>query len=138
MADRKLFEMEKVSRFVEFYRGQTITDRKVINLSYKCFSITLAETEWGEVEVSVLENPFSPLTKRDYFPLIDFTVTVDVYQKYDPVYIGDIEVDTMALSGYGIDKVAQSLRDLNDFRVALVDLVAHRYEYLNLPLTEQT
>lgn len=136
MANRKLFEVEKVSRFVEFYRGQTITDQKVVNLSYKCFSITLTETEWDEVEVSVLENSSSPLTKRDYFPLIDFTVTVDVYQKDDPVHISDIEVDAVALSGYGIEKVVQSLRDLNDFRVALIDLVAHRHEYLNLPLTE--
>ena len=86
--------------------------------------------------MSVLENPFSPLTKRDYFPLIDFTVTVDVYQKNDPIYIDDIEVDAVALSEYGIDKVAQNLRDLSDFRVALVDLVAHRYEYLDLPLTK--
>ena len=136
MVDRKLFEVEKVSRFVEFYRGQAITDQKVINLSYKCFSITLTETEWGEVEVSVLENPFSPLTKRDYFPLIDFTVTVDVYQKNDPVYIGNIKVDAVALSGYGIDKVAQSLRDLSNFRVGLIDLVEYRHEYLDLPLTE--
>lgn len=138
MADRKLFEVEKVSRFVEFYRGQAIqiTDRKVVKLNYRCFSITLTETEWGEVEVSVLENSSNPLTKRDYFPLIDFTVTVDVYQKDDPVYIGDIEVDAVALSEYGIDKVAQSLRDLSNFRVALVDLMEHRHEYLDLPLTE--
>lgn len=136
MADRKLFEVEKVSRFVEWYRGQVITDRKVIKLNYKCFSITLVETDWGEVEVDVLENSSSPLTKQDYFPLIQFNVAVDVYDKKNPVYVGDIEVDSVALSIYGINKVAQSLRDLRDFRVALIDLVEHRHEYLDLPLTE--
>lgn len=138
MADRKLFKVEKVYLFVEFYRGQAIqiTNRKIIELSYKCFSITLRETEWGEVEVKVLENSSNPLTKKDYFPLIDFEVDADVYQKDYPVYVGDIEVNATALSEYGINKATQSLRDLRDFRVALIDLVAHRYEYLDLPLTE--
>lgn len=138
MADRKLFEVEKVFRFVEFYCGQMIqiTDRKVIKLKYKCFFITLLETEWGEVEVSVLTDPSSHLTKQDCFPLIWFNVSVDVYKKEDPVYVGDIEVSATALSERGIDRVTQSLRDLSDFRVALIDLVAHRHEYLDLPLTE--
>lgn len=138
MADRKLFKVEKVYLFVEFYRGQAIqiTNRKIIELSYKCFSITLRETEWGEVEVKVLENSSNPLTKKDYFPLIDFEVDADVYQKDYPVYVGDIEVNATALSEYGINTVTQSLKDLSDFRVALIDLVAHRHEYLNLPLTE--
>lgn len=139
MADRKLFEVEKVSRFIEFYKGQAIqiTDRKIIKLKYKCFSITLIETEWGEVEVDILVDPSNPLNKKDYFPLIWFNVAVDVYEKKDPVYVGNIEVDSVALSGRGIDRVAQSLRELSDFRVALIDLVAHRHEYLDLPLTKQ-
>lgn len=140
MADRKLFEVEKVFFFTEFYRGQAIqvTNRKVIKLRYKCFSITLTETEWGEVEVNVLEDPYGLFIKNDHFPLIDFTVAVNVYQKDDPVHISNIEVNAKALPQYGIDRVAQSLRNLTDFRVALIDLVAHRHEYLNLPLTEQT
>lgn len=140
MADQKLFEVEKVFFFTEFYCGQAIqvTNRKVIKLRYKCFSITLTETEWGEVEVNVLEDPYGLFIKNDHFPLIDFTVAVDVYQKNDPVHISNIEVNAKALSQYGIDRVTQSLRNLTDFRVALIDLVAHRHEYLNLPLTEQT
>ena len=139
MADRKDFKVEEVYRLQEWdtwHSKYGKTDRKGIRLTYKNFFVILVEEEWGEVTVTVMENVNSPLSQDDYFPLVDFFVCVDVKDKKDPVYVGNIELDAKVLSNWGIGKVTQSLRDLNDFRVALVDLVAHRYEYLDLPLTQ--
>ena len=139
MADRKDFKVEEVYRLREWdawHRKYDETDRKGIRLTYKNFFVILVEEEWGKVTVTVMKNVNSPLSQDDYFPMVDFFVFVDVEDKEDPVYVGNIELDAKVLSNWGIDRVTQSLRDLSDFRVALIDLVAHRHEYLNLPLTE--
>ena len=140
MADRKDFKVEEVyhlRNWDAWHRKYDEVDRKGVRLTYKNFFVILVEKESGEVTVTVMKNVNSPLSQDDYFPMVDFSVYVNVEDKEDPVYVGNIELDAEVLSNWGINKVTQSLRDLSDFRVALIDLVAHRYEYLDLPLTKQ-